>query len=887
MYNSVHRQLEGSATGRARLTMKQPPLQPIPASVCWFFCVVCASAWAQQVPSGASLAGTLLDPSNTPVTFVSVRLSSAAGEREALTGAGGAFQFPALAPGVYEIQVELEGFEPIRQSVRISGRSLQNIRLRLTLSRLRQELIVGEPMNQVNTDTANNADAISVEQGILGNLPLLDLNYLSALSRFLEAGTAGGAGSSLVVDGMEMRNVGVTASAIQEIRINNNPYTAEYPRWSRRRIEVITKSSADRYHGTFNFLLRDHHLNARDAFAAERPPEQRSIFEGSLFGPVGRSNNTSFLLSGSRQTEDLQAVVVAQGPQGAIQEIVAAPHVNTYLSARIAWQTSARQSMFFQQNYQDRWQQNMGVGGTTLREAGTQWRFREDEFVFNHSFSFSPQLLSQFRILVGRYWTPSRSNVAAARIVVTDAFTGGGAQQDRVGIEFHTSITWLLSQIRGNHTLKYGINIPDWSRRALVDRSNEIGTLYYASLPEYVSSRPYAVLLQRGNPKVIFVEKNVGGFLQDEWRLRKNLSIAAGFRYDWQNQVGDSDNFAPRLALAWSPPQSPQLVFRAGAGFFFERSSPSPIWDILRYDGVHLRRYLLSGNQLPDLSQPLPLSVPSSIHRLARDFELPYALQFNAGFEYQLGRETTLAVNYIGTQAAHQLRSRDGNAPLPPDFTARPDPALNVLRWIESAGRLESNSLEITVRGRLAPKVTGTAQYVFGKTLADTGTVGWSPSGGPEVRDWYPADSFSPSGEWGRADADRRHQFNLLGTATLHRWANFGLSVSLLSGIPFNITTGRDDNGDGLAIDRPADVTRNTGEGPGFATMDVRWYREFRLRPAQKENSPTATFSVDAFNLFNRVNYQNFVGSLSSPFFGRAVAAQPPRRMQLGIRLQF
>jgi hypothetical protein len=195
--------------------------------------------------------------------------------------------------------------------------------------------------------------------------------------------------------------------------------------------------------------------------------------------------------------------------------------------------------------------------------------------------------------------------------------------------------------------------------------------------------------------------------------------------------------------------------------------------------------------------------------------------------------------------------------------------------------------MEITVRGRLGPKVTGTAQYVLGKTMTDTGVVGWTPSSGGEPRDWYPANSFAPSGEWGRVDADRRHQFNFLGTATLHRWANFGLSVSLLSGIPFNITTGRDDNGDGLAIDRPIGVTRNTGEGPGFAVTDLRWYREFRLRPGQKENSPAVTLSLDAFNLFNRVNYQNFVGSLASPFFGRAVATQPPRRLQVGFRFQF
>ncbi|MBI4463239.1 MAG: TonB-dependent receptor [Acidobacteria bacterium] len=495
-----------------------------------------------------------------------VRLISSAGEAEAWTGGRGEFRFDNLAPGVYEIQVGLPGFEPLRRRVRLGARSVQNLSLRLTLARLEQELTIAEPTFQVNTDATNNAAAISVEGNVLDNLPVLDLNYLSALSRFLEAGAPGGGGTSLIVDGMEMRNVGVTASAIQEIRINNNPYTVEYPRWSRRRIEVITKSSADRYHGTFNFLFRDYSLNARDAFAVERPREQRRIYEGSLFGPVGNSKQTSFLLSGAREEEDLQAVVFAQGPRGPIHDNAPIPQVNTYLSARISWQPSDSQSMFFQQNFQDRWQENIGVGGTTLKETGAQWRFREDEFTFNHRFVFSPKMLSQFRILVGRYWAPTRSNLQAPRTVVTDAFTGGGAQADRLFTEFHTSITWLLTQTAGKHTLKYGINVPDWSRRGLVDRTNEIGSLFYASISDYASNRPYAALLQRGNPKVVFVEKNVGGFLQDEWQVRKNLSIAAGFRYDWQNYFGDRNNLAPRLALAWSPPQTKDLVLRAGAG---------------------------------------------------------------------------------------------------------------------------------------------------------------------------------------------------------------------------------------------------------------------------------------------------------------------------------
>jgi hypothetical protein len=319
------------------------------------------------------------------------------------------------------------------------------------------------------------------------------------------------------------------------------------------------------------------------------------------------------------------------------------------------------------------------------------------------------------------------------------------------------------------------------------------------------------------------------------------------------------------------------MVIRTGAGFFFDRSGPGPIYDILRFNGTQLRRYVLSEAQIPpDLSEESLPSFPTSIHQLARGAELPNTMQFSFGVERQLARKTTLAVNYVGTRGVQQFRSRDANAPLPPAFAYRPDPFVNVLRDVESAGRIEANALEVTLRGDLAPRLSGMAQYVFGRTMTNSGGI-----------NWFPANSFSRAGEWGRADTDRRHQFNVLGSASLHRWANFGLSVSLLSGVPFNITTGRDDNQDGMALDRPPGFSRNTGIGPGGAITDVRWYREFRLYPSRKDKSPSLTISVDAFNVLNHVNYQNFVGALSSPFFGRAVGSLPPRRMQLVCRFQF
>jgi hypothetical protein len=825
----------------------------------------------------APVIGRLLDPSDAPVSGVVLVLRQGDREISTVTSETGQFRFDRVPPGEYELLTTVPGFDPIRRQIGVGRQPVRELIVRLKLAVLKEEINVREQERQVSVSPGQNADAISVERTMLDNLPILDNNYLNALARFLNPGTPGDAGTSVIVDGIESRNVGVTASAIQEIRINNNPYTVEYPRWSRRRIEVITKSSADSYHGTFNFLFRDYHLNARDALASERPQEQRRIFEGSLFGPVGKSKNTSFLFSGAREQDDLVAVVFAQLPFGPVNDNVPTPQVNTVASLRISRQWNENQTMFWQVNFQDRWQNNLGAGGTTLREAAAQNRFREDEFIFNHRAIINPKFLSQFRILLGRYWSPTRSNLIAPKIVVTDAFTRGGAQADRLSTEFHTSITWLLTQTVGRHTLKYGFNVPDWSRRGLRDETNQIGTLSFASLTDFEAARPYAAVLQRGDPRVVFIEKNLGAFFQDEWQVRPNLSLSGGFRYDWQNYFGDRNNLQPRLAIAYSPDKSRKWVLRAGAGFFFERSGPGPIFDILRFDGTHLRRYVVSGASVPQDPPSFDgAGFPTSVHRLETGAELPGVVQFGVSIERQLSKRSLLSVAYNGTRGVQQFRSRDGNAPLPPSFAPRPDPAVNVLRFIESAGRLEGNSLEITLRGDIAPRVSGMAQYVFGKTMTDTGGI-----------NWFPASSFAPAGEWGRADTDRRHQFNFLGTVSAHRWLNFGVSASMLTGPPFNITTGRDDNQDGMAIERPAGFTRNTGSGPNTVGLDVRWYREFRFEPSKKDKSPSITVSADAFNVLNRVNYQNYIGALTSPFFGRAVATLPARRMQLGLRFQF
>jgi hypothetical protein len=260
---------------------------------------------------------------------------------------------------------------------------------------------------------------------------------------------------------------------------------------------------------------------------------------------------------------------------------------------------------------------------------------------------------------------------------------------------------------------------------------------------------------------------------------------------------------------------------------------------------------------------------------VARDLRVPSILQASLSIERELWKRTNLAVEYQTTLGAHLLRSRDINAPLPSSLTRPGQEFLNVVQ-VESGGRLRGNALTVTWRGSLK-WFSGMAQYVFSKTEDNTN--------GPF---FLPASSLDLRPEWGRSDLDQRHRFNLAGTSDLPKAFRLGVFVTLGAGIPYNISTGRDENGDTVAADRPTGVTRNTGAGPGLTRVDIRLTKLLQgprlFDRGREHNSRNVEISFDVFNIFNRVNFMNFVGVETSPFFGRANSALPARTIQLSLR---
>ena len=350
---------------------------------------------------------------------------------------------------------------------------------------MRQEITVNEAAGQINTEASSNLDVITLDRDLLDNLPIFDQNYVGAMSQFLDPGSISTGGVTLVVNGMEQKNIGVSASAIQQVKINQNPYSAEFSRPGRGRIEIITKPESQVYHGSLNVIFRDYRMNARDPFASSRPEEQRRIFEGSLVGPLGKSGNNSFLISANREEQDLQAIVFASAPSGLVQQNVANPQRNTEFSAGVTHQFSGAHLGSFRGSYRLLTEKNRGVGGFVLPESGVNYEDREDELMYNDSLVVTPKLINQFRIMFGRQHTPTTSVLADPSIVVLGAFTAGGAQADRLQTENHINMNEIVSWSPGKHQIKAGINVPDISRRGLNDHTNSGGTYTFSSMQDY------------------------------------------------------------------------------------------------------------------------------------------------------------------------------------------------------------------------------------------------------------------------------------------------------------------------------------------------------------------------------------------------------------------
>ncbi|HEY8411857.1 MAG TPA: carboxypeptidase regulatory-like domain-containing protein [Pyrinomonadaceae bacterium] len=860
-------------------------------ALCLLTLGLAGGAFAQERPG--SLRGQVLDELGGAIVGATVTTIDAKGtEKTVLTNNSGIYTINGLAPGKYTLRVVNSGFGIYENAeVQVVSGKVQQLDVTLKVSIEEQKVTVAADNREVNTEPENNAGAVVLKGEDLESLPD-DPDDLAAALQALAGPSAGPNGGQIFVDGFTGGRLPPRAS-IREIRINANPFSAEYDRLGFGRIEILTKPGTDRFRGQVSFNFNDDALNARNPFADTRPPIQTRQYGGNFGGPITK-HKASFFVDFDKRDIDDQTLVVAQVLDAnnnivGFNQTFALPSRRTTFSPRIDYQINPNNTLVGRYNYTHT-TRVVGVGAFSLPSRAYDTEQTEQSVQFTETAIISKTIVNETRFQFEHSRSAQNADNSIPTIDVQEAFTGGGSQVGQSHSDNNEAeLTNNTSFAMGQHSLKAGGRLR-WVKDSSFSPQNFGGTFsFFGGAGGLTSIERYqrTIVLQEqgatpaeiraagggasqfrlstGNPESEVSQWDFGGYVQDDWKVRPNLTLSLGLRYENQSNIDSNFNFAPRVGFAWQPGglQS-KTVIRGGYGVFYDRVSENLTMTALRLNGVNQQQFTISNPDffplIPTVDQLVAFSAPGTVYRLDKGLEAPYTLQSVISVERQLPRNLTIAASYINVRTLHLLRTRQLNAPLPgtfipgdPNTGIRPlncadfippdvnsSTRCNIFEY-DSSGRYKQNQFIVNFNSRLHRNFSLTAFYVYSRANSDSDGSGT-----------FPADPYDFSTEFGRTSTDIRHRFVINGTLRAPWGVTLNPFVIVQSGRPFNIILGRDLNNDTINNERPAFapagadcssaivrctpfgnflltyapgaamIPRNFGEGPGSTTVNLR-----------------------------------------------------------------
>jgi hypothetical protein len=855
-------------------------------------------AAAQPPRTDATLRITVVDQSGAVivgarVTVTPVLNGLAAAVAALDTGARGDAAFAALEPGRYTIHVESPGFEPSdARDVRL--RAGDNRReVKLAIAKLAETVQVGRDPRERASDPRGDAFATVLSQAQIDELPD-DPDEMEQTLRDLA-----GPGAVMRVNGFHGGRL-PPKGQIQQIRFRRNMFAADTHEPGFVSIDITTKPGIDNWRGSTSLGFRDAALSSRNVFAPIKGDEQHERYGFSFNGPLWKQHTSLALSVDGVDAFDTRTIVAAL-PSGYFADSIRKPNNSLNVTARFEHMLTASQMLRAEVQRNHTKAENLGVGDFDLLERGYSQTRTENVLRASNAGAIGKALYNELR-LQWRSDEVAFSPVSTApAVLVLNAFAAGGAQLAGARGSNTVSITDDLDIAKGRHAIRAGVQL-DAGRYRTSELRNTTGTFTFASLDAYAEGRPTTFTRNTGNPEVEIAHAQLGVYVQDDIRVRKDLTVSAGLRQEYQSRIGGF-NLAPRGGIAWSPFKSGKTTIRGGGGVFFDWLDAQAYEQGVQLDGTHQQVETIVQPGYPDPTLGgRALVLPAGRVQFAPNLKQPRLTETIAAVEQALPGEVRVNTMYIRRRGSNQMRGVNINAPLATGL--RPDPALGTVTEIQSIARTEVDAISVNVNyARPQRHLFLAANYTLGRSIDE--------ADGPFS---LPADNYNLAAERGPSLGYARHRFMSLANLPLKKRFRLGTSLRVQSAAPYNMTTGRDDNGDTASNDRPAGVTRNTGLGRAQVDLGLRlsWGLAFgaaapppagpQVRVIRGDNADPLSgmggmdgagkrYAIElygqAYNALNHFNALNFSGVVTSPFFGQPTSAAAPRRVELGARLTF
>jgi Carboxypeptidase regulatory-like domain/TonB dependent receptor len=804
---------------------------------------------ARSQQTGAAVRGTVADPENAVIPGATVTFTPASGKPLITQSqSDGTYVLRGVPAGTYTVTVTMQGFASfVKSGVKIAAGQSLTLDTQMTIQEQKQEVNVTTSAAQVSVDADSNASATVLKGKDLDALSD-DPDELSSELSALAGPAAGPNGGQIYVDGFTGGQL-PPKSSIREIRINQNPFSAQYDRLGYGRVEVFTKPGTDKFHGQFNMQGLTSALNSGNpllnAFNTPGQPEQtqppyHTIFVlGNLSGPLAKF--ASFTLSGSHraiQDNNLVNATIPNAPafdpsltcpagQTTCAYAIANPQPQSRsdISPRLDWAVSDKNTLVTRFMYEANDQSNVGVGGLVLPSAGYNSNSSETTLQISDTQIVSQRVINETRFEYQRESASQTALSTAPYTIVQGNFQAGGSPSGSSSdIQNHFEVQNYTSIQLAKNFIRFGGRVRTTSD-ANTTTAGTNGTFTYncleaslcpvsqTGLPAVYPTQASQFSISQILHPVKATMVDLGLYAEDDWKVRQNLSISYGIRYETQNHLTDHHDFAPRISVRYGV--TPKTVLNAGFGIFYDRYQLSNILTTYQSNGTNQIQTQITNP--PAACSPTNVSacagtssVGNKTVQASSNLRAPYTLHYAFGVDQQLFRGATLSVNYVRADGVHQFYSFNANSPIGVDSSNAPIypiPPTNghpiVQDTYESGGVFRQNQLIANVNIRPKPLFSISGYGVLNFANADTGGINSFPS----------ANFYDIGEDYGRAQFDTRYRLFLFGSLNLKHAISVSPMLILSAGTPYNITTGTV-NLSGQSNSRPAFGPSN-GIAPG------------------------------------------------------------------------